>query len=604
MKPFVCPARLLLSCLLCGVLTASADKLTPLSIRDVEVGGEIGRRIDITITNNLLKLDIDGDFLQPFRRQDGTPSFIGLGMLIDSTVRLAACSDDPKVLALKRRLVGETLKLQSADDYVGLFPPEQRIASLWDVHELGYLVWGLLSDYRFYGEAASLAGARKAADYIMRNWSRLPADWGKDTDVAPNVAVTGLERTLLALHQETHEPAYLDFVVKTRRLPEWDLGIVIGRRTGIEGHVYAYLCRSLAQLELNTLQADPRLTRTADRALDFMTRRNGMLITGSTGQVEIWTDDQDARGDAGETCALAYQLRFYDNLLCARGEARMGDLMERTIHNALFASQSPDGRHIRYYTALEGGRVYFDKDTYCCPCNYRRIIAELPSMVYYKTPDGLAVNLYTPSQVKLALEKNISLLVRQSTSYPSDGSVRLQVEPSAPTAFTIRLRVPAWAAGASATVNGKPAAGAPVPGSFFDIRRVWQAGDQVELELPMRWRLVKGRQRQAGRVAVMRGPLVFCLNPAQNPELANLDGSDLGYIALDPGSLGEPIQDASVRPDGIGCRVRAWKPGWNLALSTDYELTLSEFPDPDGKATYFRMRDFSAAVEDELLSEP
>lgn len=536
MKAFVCPARLLLSCLLCGVLTASADKLTPLSVRDVKVGGEIGRRIDITITNNLLKLDIDVDFLQPFRRQDGSPGFIGLGMLIDSAARLAAHSDNAEVLALKRHIVGETLKLQSADGYVGLFPPEQRITSLWDVYELGYVVWGLLSDYRFYGEAASLAGARKAADYIMRNWSRLPADWGKDSGVSPNVAVTGLERTMLALYQETREQAYLDFVVKTRSLPEWDSGIVIGRRTGIEGHVYAYLCRSLAQLELNTLPADPRLTRTADRALDFMTRRNGMLINGSTGQVEIWTDDQDARGDAGETCALAYQLRFYDNLLCARGEARMGDLMERTIHNALFASQSPDRRHIRYYTSLEGGRVYFDKDTYCCPCNYRSIIAELPEMVYYKAPDGLAVNLYTPSQAKLALENNVSLSVSQSTSYPGDGSVSLTVEPSAPATFTLRLRIPLWAAGASVKVNGTPAAGTPAPGSFFDLRRVWEEGDQVELELPMRWRLVKGRQRQAGRVAVMRGPLLFCLDPAQNPELANLDGSDLGYIALDPES--------------------------------------------------------------------
>ncbi|MDD4101760.1 MAG: glycoside hydrolase family 127 protein [Kiritimatiellae bacterium] len=592
----------LLLCVLCSVLSASADNLTPLSVRDVKVGGEIGRRIDITINNNLLKLDIDRDFLQPFRRQDGAPSFIGLGMLIDSSVRLAAYSDDPKVLALKRHIVGETLKLQSEEGYIGLFPPEQRITSLWDVHELGYVVWGLLNDYRFYGEQPSLAGARKAADYIMRNWSKLTAEWDKETDVAPNVAFTGLERTMLALYQETREQGYLDFVVKTRSLPEWDLGIVIGRRKRIEGHVYAYICRSLAQLELNSLQADPKLTRTADRAIDFMTRRNGMLITGSTGQIEVWTDDQDARGDAGETCAVAYQLRFYDNLLCARGEAKLGDLMERTIFNALFASQSPDGRNIRYYTTLEGERVYFDKDTYCCPCNYRRIIAELPSMVYYKTPDGLAVNLYTPSQAKLALENNISLAVRQSTSYPGDSSVRLTLEPSPPATFTLRLRIPAWASGASATVNGASLEGAPVPGTFFDIRRLWKAGDLVDLELPMRWRLVKGRQRQAGRVAVMRGPLVFCLNPEHNTDLAQRDGSDLGYVALNPAALSEPVPDASVRPDGIACCVQAWAPGFSLAQNADYALKLTEFADPDGKATYFRLRDFSAAVDDELLS--
>jgi hypothetical protein len=120
----------------------------------------------------------------------------------------------------------------------------------------------------------------------------------------------------------------------------------------------------------------------------------------------------------------------------------------------------------------------------------------------------------------------------------------------------------------------------------------------------MSWRLVKGRQRQAGRVAVMRGPQVFCLNPAQNPALAKTDGVDLGYLTLNPSAFVEPIADRSVRPDGIGCRIQAWKPGFGLSQKADYDLTLTEFPDADDKATYFRLRDFSCAVDDELLSGP
>ena len=100
----------------------------------------------------------------------------------------------------------------------------------------------------------------------------------------------------------------------------------------------------------------------------------------------------------------------------------------------------------------------------------------------------------------------------------------------------------------------------------------------------------------------MRGPQVFCLNPAQQPALAKLDGVELGYLALNPASLGAPVANAAVRPDGLGCRLQAWKPGFGLAQKADFELTLTEFPDPDGKATYFRLRDFTGAVDDELLA--
>ena len=71
---------------------------------------------------------------------------------------------------------------------------------------------------------------------------------------------------------------------------------------------------------------------------------------------------------------------------------------------------------------------------------------------------------------------------------------------------------------------------------------------------------------------------------------------------LDPTSLAEPIESNAVRPGGIGCRVHAWKAGFSLSRKCDYELTLTEFPDPDGKTTYFRLRDYAVAVDDELLS--
>jgi len=580
----------------------SGDQLTPLRLRDVQVGGEIGRRIDITVTNNLLVLDADKDFLPPFRAKTAKDGYVGLGKLLDATVKFAAYTGDARVLALKKHLVDETLEAQEADGYIGIMAPPQRVRGLWDVHEVGYVIWGLLADYQYFGEERSLAAARRAADYLIQRWPSLPQDWCVGTDVAANVAVTGLERTMLALYFQTGDESYLDFTVKTRTLPDWDLPIVIGRRRGIEGHIYAYMARCLAQLELDREQPDNKLLRQTQQAMDFMLHHDGVHITGGTGQCEIWTDDQDGRGDLGETCATAYQLRVYDALLRRNADPRTGDLIERTIYNALFAAQSPDGRRLRYFAPTEGDRVYWTTDTYCCPCNYRRIVAELPAMVFYRTAQGVAVNLYAQSQARLSVGPDVPLVLRQETDYPNSGRIRLVLEPERPTEFSLQLRIPLWAQGTTAAVNGKPVQGTIRAGTFLDITRSWQAGDEVTLELPMTWRLVKGRQRQAGRVAVMRGPQVFCLNPKQHEALAKLDGVELGYLALDPKSLTAAGSSDAVRPGGIACKVSAWKPGFGLGEKADYELILTEFPDPEGRATYFRLRDFRTAVDDELLA--
>ena len=146
---------------------------------------------------------------------------------------------------------------------------------------------------------------------------------------------------------------------------------------------------------------DPALLSQSRKAWDFMIRGEGATIGGGCGQWECWSDNQDGRGDLGETCSTAYQLRLMDRLQRRdQKSSHPGDLMERTIYNALFAAQSPDGRQIRYYAPFEGPRVYFGMDTYCCPGNFRRIVSELPTMIYYHAPNAVMVNLYTSSTAK------------------------------------------------------------------------------------------------------------------------------------------------------------------------------------------------------------
>jgi hypothetical protein len=101
----------------------------------------------------------------------------------------------------------------------------------------------------------------------------------------------------------------------------------------------------------------------------------------------------------------------------------------------------------------------------------------------------------------------------------------------------------------------------------------------------------------------MRGPLVYCLNPASEQALRGFDAADLGRFTLDPASL-EEAPDSTVRPSGTKIRAGAWKPGHGLQVKPDLTLQFTEFADPGGIATYFRLRDMTAAVDDELIRLP
>jgi len=175
--------------------------------------------------------------------------------------------------------------------------------------------------------------------------------------------------------------------------------------------------------------------------------------------------------------------------------------------------------------------------------------------------------------------------------------VVLRVDPSRPAELPLRLRIPRWCASATVSVNGAPLAESIVPGTYCTIQRRWNAGDSVELDMPMTWRMVQGRKLQAGKVAVVRGPMVFSLSRVRNPGLEQMD---LKQLRLDPASLAEPVADSTVRPDGLACPIRAWAPNSDPGSPPDLSLLLTEFPDPTAEATYFLTTGPDAGVPDEL----
>ncbi len=582
------------------------NNLCPVRLAQSELFGEIGRRIKLTIYENLMKLNIEKDFLLPFQVQESVhPAYIGLGKLIDAAVGFAVYTDDVKILEFKKRLVAETIKTQDSDGYIGVLVPESRMWFRYDMHEIGYLIVGLTNDYKYFGEKASLRAARKLADFVINRWSAEPARWPGSGNRKDLFAVrTGFDNGLLELYEQTEDSRYMDFLVNFQlfKLPEWN--VEIKKSTDYmadERHAYVYMSLCVAQLQLYDLNGDSRLLSQTEKAIRFLTRQDGMLTTGSCGMGESWHDNQDCKEGASESCATAYLVRMTEHLMRTTGRTSLGDLIERTIYNALFAAQSPDGRQLRYFCAVEGPRKYYNQDIWCCPNNFRRIIAALPAMVYYRSVDGVTVNLYTASTTTVDLDDGRNVTIRQKTEYPTSGQVKITITPSMAMEFPLQLRIPHWCSQTTYAINDGTSVNVCPNESLLKICRVWQPGDKVTLNMSMPWRLIRGRKLQEGKVALMRGPVVYCIGVEENTELLKTY-PEPGNLIIDPTTFGEPSPDTTVRPGGLKVTAKAWPADGQTESAAPLSVVFTEFVDPSGIATYFHVPDLTRAIDDELMA--
>jgi hypothetical protein len=610
---------------LTGTQHSYALSMEPIDIGQVKVSGEIGRRIEMTVQKNILAIDTDKDFLKPFvdRSVETEGYYVAIGKHLDAMARLTYYSNNEELNALKEHVVNTMISTQESNGYIGVYRPENlRVSTCYDLHEMSYMIIGFTSDYKYCGQQGSLEAAKKLADYvisILEDPKRKPFCFGGLSDKFPFL---GFEEALIGLYQQTGEERYRDFCVEYRNLYNLPKEIVVGRWGSIEGQSYTDMCPANAQLILYKSDPDARLLKRSHRIVDFLTKEDGMLIPGTCSYQECWTTDQRGFYKTAETCATTYMLKMLHGLMQLEGKSLYGDIIERSIYNGLFAALSPDGREIRYYTAFEGPRAYFtwgDKliDNYCCPGNFRRSIADLPEMVYYRSDKGVAVNLYTESTADIKLNNNVTVNFQQKTDYPSSGQVEILVNPSVSVEMELKLRIPKWCHNASVKINGKIAENSIKGGKFFAINRKWKNGDRVELEMPMTWRFIRGRKSQSGRVAVMRGPVLFCANPERQQKgqsqgetagmepvnTADINGERLRYLTIDPSALPQgPFNDNSIRPGGMACKIKAWRIENYMPIGPDMELVLTEFPDPGGQLTYFLVPDSSAEtiVEDEL----
>ena len=479
----------------------------------VTLGGYLGERFDTCLRGNVLKLDMEKDFFPPFVKREGKDGgFVGLGKHADAAVHFAWNTKDPAAIAHKEKVIGFIVGNQLPDGYTGCFREKDRLVKAWDIHEMGFIIQGLMSDWELFGNKAALEAARKNVDYVIDRWKTMPDNW-EMIRLTDRETTLGFGYGVARLYAATKEEKYRSFLRHERSLDYWDEPITVGRDKMIYGQADGYTGTCLEQLELYQYDRDSKYLRSSFRALDFQTKGDGVLINGNGGICECWTDDQDGEGQVGETCNATFELLFWDELyrLGVADKALLGDLMERCIYNALFAAMSTDGRKLRYYTPLNGDRKFWPNDLYCCPNNFRRGMSRLPEYVFYASDRELIANLYTAcsAEVDVGITK---VGIKEETAYPREGAVKFTMSPAEDSSFAFRLRIPRWVKDPSVKINGLEVTYKYEPGQLLNLTRVWRKGDRVELDFPMPVRTVLGRKRQSGRFAVMRGPVVYALN--------------------------------------------------------------------------------------------
>lgn len=602
--------------LFCGVICCMASAgiaetrggWSSVPLGGVKVGGEIGVRIDLTLTNNVMVLDYDRDFLAAFRTKDGKKTFVGTGNMIEALVSLAKYTGDAKVIAKKRALVDAVIAAQEPGGYIGCMPPDKRVWYAWDMEDVGFILDGLVLDHELFGERRSLDAAKKAADWVLANWRNPPKDW--DRLIYDKELLMGLVHGMWTLHRATGDRRYSDFCTKTFDYLHWNMPIVLGRSEGIRGHLAGYLDTCFAQLEMYRELGDRALWRQTGRFLDHYLRGNGGLITGLEGICECASADQDGRGCAGETCMSAYALCVLDLALRtgACDTALAGNVMERVLYNGFFAAQSRNGRKLRYYTPLVGPRGFWPNDDYCCPCNYRRIIGHLPEYLFYVKKDEIVANLFSEAVAELDLSDAGKVRIAEKTAYPADGSIAFAIEPEKDGAeFAFSVRIPKWCADPCLRVNGQ-LVGDVRAGELASVRRAWSKGDLVEANFSMPVRLVKGRGRQAGRVAFMRGPVVYALDARKVKAVVETDNvehfnggatSVEDLLVVYPGTA--RFENGAILAKGS---TVSFQLGPDCKWSEVMEIRFTPFADEENTLTYFRVPDPADRTlrDDELFS--
>jgi DUF1680 family protein len=486
-----------------------------------------------------------------------------------------------------RRIVARVAAAQEVDGYLntqfgrpGQGPRWSNLEWGHELYCLGHLFQAAVARVRTRPDADDglIDVARRAADLVCEVFGE-----GGDERICGHAEV---EVGLAELGRALGEPRYVEqarlFVERhgrgTLRDIEWGRSyyqddVAVRDADVLRGHAVRanYLASGATDVAVET--GDDELLRSLDRQWDATVARR-TYVTGGQGshhQDEAFGDDWELPADRAysETCAGVASVMFSWRLLLAQGDPRHADQIERTLFNVIETSPSAQGTAFYYANTLHqrqpGSEAEADVvsprahsslrapwfDVSCCPPNTARTFASLAAYVATADASGIQLHQYAPASIRTTLADGQEVALEVSTEYPAAGVVRVRVLTDAASPWTLSLRVPAWAAGASLVV--RPASGAPAapvaasPG-VARVERAFAAGDEVVLELPVAPRFTRPDSRVdavRGCLVVERGPEVFAL---ESVDLAGtkLEASDFADLRVDPAVEPREAADGAV----------------------------------------------------------
>ena len=450
---------------------------------------------------------------------------------------------DPELQRMADVVIKELADAQRDDGYLNSYFSRERALERWtdfDLHEMycaGHLFQAAVAHARATGATTLLDIATRFADHICDTFGPSPGQ---------RVAVDGHEEVelgLVELYRLTGIRRYLEqaaFFVESRgrgllgrpydrfdpeyaqdHLPFRDLDAVVG-------HAVRALYYNAGVADLCAETDEPGYRVALERLWANMTSKR-MYVTGGVGsryEGEAFGEDYELPSSRAytETCAAIASVMWNWRMLAFGGEARFADLMEWTLYNAVLPGLSLSGDEYFYQNPLQDDGRHRREPWFgcaCCPPNVARLLASLPGYVYTVSDDALWVHLYASGSVDTVLPNGQGVRVTQQTEYPWDGTITFGMGSAG--RYALMLRIPSWCdEGASLTVEDALVPEALVPGSYVRVERAWQEGDTIRLHLPMPARYVEAHRHVAeatGRVAMARGPILYCLEDADHPGL-------------------------------------------------------------------------------------
>jgi len=398
------------------------------------------------------------------------------------------------------------------------FKPNNR----FEFYNFGHFTQAAIAWYRATGDRKLLNAAVKFADLICDKFSapkKLP--YTRNRNNRPNLKYEhpDHEMAMVELYRVTGDRRYLEFAKHT--LDQYDFwkfreiwGHAVQETLLLCGGTDVYMEYGQAWM----------LTQLKKMWTDVHERK--MYITGGVGS----GGPGESYGKAFElpnarsyceTCAALSLVLWNHRMMLATGDVKYADYMERCFYNATLVGISLSGTEYFYSNRMETKKGAARKPWHGCPCcppNVHRLLGSMQQYIYTVDDSGVQVNMYNTSKLATRIG-GAGVKLEQETDYPRSGDVKISVKSDAK--FAMSLRVPAWAEGASATCNGQ-SAGAVRAGAYLKIDRQWKAGDVVKLTFPMTVRLVEGSAKvpdQTGKVAIFRGPMVYCLEGSDNPDI-------------------------------------------------------------------------------------